>query len=287
MERFRFIRKLSRGVHGTVYLLETIDSGKEKMACKSILWKYKKYAEREVKILSLISHKRIVKLLDFFPRDSGIFIILEYVNCGSLHEMISHLVENNYRAPNCLVWSVLVQIADGLRYLHNKHIAHRDIKPSNILIERVFVQSGALIEFKLCDFAMAKELYEGNRTCEIAGTPSYMAPEVVSREYYNISIDIWSLGVSVYELLTLKKPFEGRSRDELFGMIKQARLPQVISPDIELERLIRRCLSKNDRISSGAIFNDKKAKAHLEVSEAELGGVRRFLKMKDRRNIDK
>lgn len=287
MERLKFIRKLSRGVHGTVYLLETIDSRKEKVACKSILWKYRKHAEREVKILSSISHKRIVKLLDFFPRDSGIFIILEYVNYGSLHEMISHLVKNNYRAPNCLVWSVLVQIANGLRYLHSRQIVHRDVKPSNILIERVFVQSGALIEFKLCDFSMAKKLCKGNRTCGIAGTPSYMAPEVISGEYYNVSVDIWSLGVSIYELLTLKKPFEGRNRNELFGMIKQARLPQVVCANIELERLIRGCMSKNDRISSRAICNDRKAKTRLKVSEAKLEGIRRFLKIRDRRNIDK
>ncbi|KAG5859058.1 protein kinase domain-containing protein [Encephalitozoon hellem] len=287
MKRFRFIRKLSRGAHGTVYLFETTDSRKERVACKSILWKYRKHAEREIRMLSSMSHKRIVRLLDFFPRDSGVFIILEYMSCGSLHEAISQLAENECKASGYLAWSVLAQIAEALCYLHSKQIVHRDVKPSNILMGRISSQNSGSVQFKLCDFSIAKRLHKESGTYGIAGTPAYMAPEVVSGEHYDFSADVWSLGVSIYELLTLKKPFEGRSKNELFEMIKQAKLPQVVCADIELERLIRRCLSRNNRITSGEIHDDKGVRARLQVPRARPRNAGRFSRARDHTNIDK
>ncbi|ADM12638.1 NimA-like Ser/Thr protein kinase [Encephalitozoon intestinalis ATCC 50506] len=259
MRRFRFIQKLSRGVHGTVYLLETTDSKREKVVCKSVLWRYRKHAENEARILSSISYKRIVKLIDFFPSDFGLFIVLEYMDCGSLDEMMIYFMESNFRATDRLAWSVLTQIAGGLRYLHSKKIIHRDLKPSNILANRARAEGGLMLEFKLCDFSVSKKLGKDGQISGIAGTPSYMAPEMVSGRHYTTSVDIWSLGVSIYELLALKKPFEGKNRNELFEMIKQAKLPQEMCKDMDLERLIRRCLSKKNRISARDICNYRKS----------------------------
>nr|AGE94927.1 nima-like ser/thr protein kinase [Encephalitozoon cuniculi] len=270
VERFRFIRRLSRGAHGTVYLLETEAPTREKVACKSMLKRYRRYAEKEAEMLSSISHRRVVRLLDFFPTNSGLSIILEYLNYGSLHEMIEYLMENGYRVAGDLVWSVLAQAADGLRYLHSKQIIHRDVKPSNILMNRTLVQKEELLEFKLCDFSLAKNLCGKESVCGIVGTPSYMAPEVVSGERYSTSVDIWSLGISIYELLTLRRPFEGRTRDELFRMIVQGGLPHSICANREMERLVRRCLSRTNRISARAITSDASVRVHLRMLEAKL-----------------
>ena len=106
---------------------------------------------------------------------------------------------------------ITLAISKGLNYLHENKIIHCDIKPSNILL------FGNKI-IKICDFGVSK-YFKTTKHKTLVGTPYYIAPEVVNDEGYNNSIDYWSLGVIIFELITFKKPFRGRHYYQLIIQI--------------------------------------------------------------------
>jgi serine/threonine protein kinase len=278
MEKYKFVEKIGTGSHGTVYLLEAMDPGKtRKVVCKSVLGKFKKQAEREVRLLSSLSHKRIIGIAEAVLDRASTFIILEYANYGNLESAIRYLAQNGRRATNYLIWSVLAQISDALLYLHNSRIIHRDIKPSNILINRFFVGSEEILEFKVCDFSLARRIGEREDKVmgHVVGTPFYMAPEMVSKREYNTSIDVWGLGVSLYELAVLKRPFAGESRKELYDAIRFDEIdPEAVCSDRALSELICRCMSRENRISIQSISRIDKIRLHLAFIELKLRELR-------------
>jgi serine/threonine protein kinase len=273
MEKYRFIEKIGRGTHGTVYLLETLDTGRAKVVCKSFLDKFRRQAEREVSLLSSLSHKRIIKVVEAVLDKTSAFIVLEYANHGSLESVIRHFTQNARKATNHLLWSVLAQVGDALLYLHNNRIIHRDIKPSNILVSQFFVGSEEVLEFKLCDFSLARRIgkSEDKVTGHVVGTPFYMAPEMVSGRGYDTSIDVWGLGVSLYELATLRRPFVGGSRKELYDSIRfDEVVPETVCSDRVLGELICRCMSRENRIGIQSINKIDRVRLHLAFAELRL-----------------
>lgn len=269
MNKYRFIERLGRGMHGTVYLLETDDG--TRVVCKSMLSRYRRHAEREARILSSLSHPRIIHAIEVLQTEAATLVVLEHANHGSLCDAVAFFIQNSLRAPNSLAWAVLAQIADALRYLHANRVVHRDIKPSNILVNRL--DGDGFLEFKLCDFSLATQLPEDQDSIEssILGTPSYMAPEIVSQMPYNASVDVWGLGVSLYELIVLNKPFCGGCREELYASIRDTEPPSsAICTDRDLEMLVRRCLEKRNRVSARMLCRHAKTRLHLAAADARI-----------------
>jgi calcium-dependent protein kinase len=110
---------------------------------------------------------------------------------------------------------ILHQILLGLNYMHKKNIIHRDIKPENILLESKDVSK---VVVKITDFGFAKcyDPYTFEGFDDVLGSPLYMAPEIVKKMKYDSKVDIWSLGVMAYIILSGKPPFSGKTRDEIF-----------------------------------------------------------------------
>lgn len=243
MDNYKIVEKIGKGTHGTVYLLKSTD---RLFVCKIVPVKYKNHAVREISILSKVSHRRVVSFVENFQIKDNFHIILEYVNYGSVESMILFFKESRSQPSLQLCWSLLSQMADVLYYLHCKRIIHRDVKPSNILISRFYSRGRECLEFKLCDFSLSTIFSDRNNNTvndmindrsiinninnntvndvvndgNIVGTPFYMAPEIVNRENYDNTIDIWGLGCCVFELMFLKKAFTGKDRKELFYSIK-------------------------------------------------------------------
>lgn len=263
MEKYKFIEKLGRGTHGTVYLLESPDN--KQLVCKSVVEKHLKHAKREVSILSTLSHKRIIKLVEFVQSKGSSFIILEYANRGTLETVISFFIQKNRKATNFLLWSVFSQVAEGLEYLHSKSIIHRDIKPSNILINSVDFNREEILNFKICDFSLSYQLCDEFTESSIVGTPFYMAPEIVNKIKYNTGVDIWGLGVILYELGCLTKPFKGENRTELYKQIKKQAIKIDFIKDKDLVDLLLKCLSRTNRITAQEILNNSNVKLHLTI----------------------
>lgn len=157
---------------------------------------------REAKMYAQLKHDNIVNVIDLGKQNGSYYIAMEYIDGWSLDEFI----KTHASLPLDIAIFIITKVLVGLQYAHDSGIIHRDIKPSNILI-------GKKGDIKITDFGLARPLNlsaiteQGN----ILGTPSYLAPELAKSEPANISSDIFSLGVTFYELLTGENIFEGES----------------------------------------------------------------------------
>jgi serine/threonine protein kinase len=155
---------------------------------------------REVDLVKSLSHPSIVKYEGMSRDDSSLSIVLEFAENGSLGQTLKAFGKLNER----LVASYVVKILDGLHYLHQCHVVHCDLKAANILTTKTG-------NVKLSDFGVSLNLrnlraMEKERK-DVAGTPNWMAPEVIELKGVSYASDIWSLACTVIELLTGRPPY--------------------------------------------------------------------------------
>jgi len=196
-ERYLISDLIGTGAFGSVYSAFDSLTGKTvAMKCLISQEGIEDFQE-ELDLLKRLSHEAIVPYLDSYLDDKGsLFIVMEYAEGGSLLDIVKTYgtLSESIAAVFCL------QILKGLEYLHNQGIIHRDIKAANVLI-----QGGVA---KLADFGLAFDLVKYGKTLrEIAGSPYWMAPEVINGDPVNCKCDIWSVGATIIELLTGKAPF--------------------------------------------------------------------------------
>ncbi|KAH7928923.1 kinase-like protein [Leucogyrophana mollusca] len=156
---------------------------------------------REISILEKLNHPNICQLKEVFFEDANINLVLEFVDGGDLLDFI--LKTNGLEEP--MARHITSQIADALSYIHGKGIAHRDLKPENVLLT---TDNPPIV--KVADFGLAKVVDSLTFLKTMCGTPSYLAPEVVTQqnqEGYDHLVDSWSVGVIVFSMLTSSSPF--------------------------------------------------------------------------------
>ncbi|XP_051858692.1 putative mitogen-activated protein kinase kinase kinase 7-like [Drosophila albomicans] len=190
---------LGWGSYGDVY--EAIWKSKDGPQ-KIVIKKFRPFIEdsaieKEFGLLSLTNHDNIVKLLGIAKDgDSRTVMVMEYAECGSLHKVL-------YQYEVCYMRRIrwMLQCAKGIEYLHefSPQILHRDLKPQNLLI---FNDYSTL---KICDFGSAKEL--DTKMSNGVGTARYMAPEVSIQNSYTEKCDVYSFGITFWEVMSKKKPF--------------------------------------------------------------------------------
>ncbi|KAI5170431.1 hypothetical protein PAEPH01_1421 [Pancytospora epiphaga] len=270
MENYRFIEKIGRGTHGTAYLLRSEEDSRY-VVCKSVIDKYLSHAHKEISILGQLNHKRVIRKIDNIQMNGSIFIILEYANYGTLERMIQYFSRGKTGPGACLGWSVLSQISDALYYIHSKKIIHRDIKPANILVNKFWVRDGEYLEFKLCDFSLATTLNcHGEKITDGAtiGTPFYMAPEMIKKLPYGATVDVWGMGVVLYEMLRQTKPFKGDNRATLYREILEKEIElDGLCTDRQLSEIIGRCLLKEGRVTAREIAKNERIRLNLTMLE--------------------
>ena len=152
------------------------------------------------------------RLMYAFQSSEELYMITEYYEGGDLR---SHLEENRFSEEE--VQYIVGVLSVTLEYLHNHHIVYRDMKPENVMMDG----RGGL---HVIDFGLCKEIEMKESGWSIGGTPSYMAPEVIEGKGYSYSVDWWSLGIMMWELLTGKPPFESTNPRELYKEILVGRL---------------------------------------------------------------
>ena len=217
-----------------------------------------KEAKNESLILSKLSYKYVVKYYDSFIEDDCINIIMEFCEEGDFGTFIINLIQKNNYLSEQQIWHFFIQISLGLAYIHSKNILHRDLKPMNI-----FLKKNNLI--KIGDLGVAKMLQTNTKAITYIGTPYYLSPEVCEGKPYNSKSDVWALGCILYELCTLKKPFNAFNQAALCMKIIEGKftpLSKVQSApkySKNLEKLINSMLKRDymERPLMKEIINNK------------------------------
>lgn len=209
--------ELGRGRFGTVFRCVEQSSGR-KLAAKFVHMRRKEDredVEREVKIMSLLQHKRLLQLYDALDDGkSEMCLITELVEGGELFERI---VNDDFELTEKKAAIFMRQICEGVDYMHSQHIVHLDMKPENILCVS---RTGNKI--KLIDFGLARQLDENEPLRVMFGTPDFAAPEVLSYDIVSLSTDMWSVGVICYVLLSGLSPFMGDNDMETMANVTRA-----------------------------------------------------------------
>ncbi|OMJ92304.1 hypothetical protein SteCoe_4966 [Stentor coeruleus] len=209
-----------------------------------------KSVQNEIKILSKIEHANIVRLYQSVDMPKYLYIVLEFVSGCSLSTMMKRKI--NRRMEEFEANKLFRELLLALDYLHNKSVTHRDVKLENTLVD----QSGVV---KLIDFGFATCFPNDKKAKIFCGTPSYMAPEIVSKkEYYGPPVDIWAAGVLLYALITGNFPFRANSDKDLYKQISRGHyvVPEYVS--IAAKHFIAKmlCVDPNKRPRAGELLKD-------------------------------
>lgn len=175
-------------------------------------WKAREAALAEASILKRLLHPNIVTCYDMCwdAERAIVWLALEYMDGGDIQAVLSNRrASGSQPFEASFVRQVLAAIGSALRFVHRENILHRDVKPGNMLLSHRWSESGpGGTEIKLADFGIAKLIEATGSARTVIGTPLYLAPEMVSGRTYGPATDAWALGVCLYELATLQRPFE-------------------------------------------------------------------------------
>ncbi|NWT19083.1 NEK3 kinase, partial [Vireo altiloquus] len=206
MEGYNVLKVLGEGSFGRALLVRHRISD-QKYAMKEIRLPMSssgvENSRKEAVLLAKMKHPNIVAFKESFEADGHLYIVMEYCDNGDLMQRIKHQGGNLFPEDTILHW--FVQMCLAVKHIHDKRVLHRDIKSKNVFL----TQSGKV---KLGDFGSARLLaHPMSYACTYVGTPYYVPPEIWESLPYNNKSDIWSLGCVLYELCTLKHPFQANS----------------------------------------------------------------------------
>jgi serine/threonine protein kinase len=234
MENYKLGKIIGLGGNSKIY--KACNDKGEKYAIKIMKkCKNKKY-QKEISFHSKLKNENIIKFFDFFEDEIKIYIVLEL--CGD--NLYNYKKDKKLEEKEII--SIFSQVVNAIDYLHKNNIVHRDIKPENILENIPLGNSlGNIKIWKLSDFGFVDKEGEFN---ESLGTPDYLAPEIVSYQKYEGSpVDIWTLGILLYELIYDNPPFYKQTYNKTYIAILSE------EPKFEnktsLESLIKKMLIKN------------------------------------------
>ena len=233
--KYKTLNFIGKGGSGRVYKAINTQTG-QIVAIKQIKIskQNQKLLSSEIKFFQSIKHENILEYIEHFQENNYINIILNYIEGGSLADIIKKIK----KIPENLLKKIIHKILKALSYLHSQKIIHRDIKGANILIEKSGIP-------KLSDFGVTK--IEDNKFKSFVGTPYWMAPEMINpKTPGTTSIDIWSIGCTIIEGLTGKPPYSYLDHYPAFFRIVQDKhppLPEGVSEDCR--DLLLKCFLKD------------------------------------------
>ena len=254
VDRYKIGKPLGKGSFGKVYEFESENDGviyAGKIIDKNIfkekndkrdefirIQKNKQNIQAETKIQKELKSPRILKVKTFFEDDDNVYIVLE--KCSkSLQQLLDDLSKKGEHLTEIEIQYFMFQLIEGLKYLHDKNIIHRDLKPLNLFLNDKY-------ELKIADFGLVVKLNNNDeKVTDFYGTKKYMAPEFFEEPIkgYSFGVDIWAIGIIMYQLFTAKQPFYTSNE------IKKADVtfPSDIKMSKAAKDLIKQILTKNQK----------------------------------------
>ena len=196
---------------------------------------------REIQILSECQHRHVLGYYVSFVHEQELWLVMPYIEGGSLRNAINLSFPKGIK-DEVLLASILKQLVSGIQYFHKMGFVHRDLKGDNVLVHR----DGRVL---LSDFGVSTAVKTGSKEKEFAGSPCWMAPEVMAQKTgYDASADIWSLGITIIEFAEGKAPFEQYSGLKVLQSVLSSPAPEISRYETqwspELRAFAKDCLQK-------------------------------------------
>lgn len=236
---------------------ESKDDDQERYAIKTV-WKSSvpdnDYLRKEIEILLSMDHKNIIKCYEVYEDVTSVHFVFELIRGGELFDFIINSALG--RLDEKMALSVFMQMVDAVHIMHSEGFMHRDIKPENFL---VYTENGRPC-IKLIDFGFASDFRPGDKFSDKVGSINYIAPEMISLEgTYDYKVDIWALGICLYNMLSCKQPFADDEIEELARKIREEDISfehsAFTTVNHKIKKLIEHLLNKDPekRLSAGEI----------------------------------
>lgn len=215
---FEIIEKIGDGAYSQVYKVRRLEDKHEyamkKVKLDHLSEKERENAINEVRILASIRHPNVIQYKEAFVDDKSkmLCIVMELADNGDVFQKICNHKKIKTYIKERQVWQILIQIMRGLCAMHKIKIMHRDLKSANIFL---YNDNTA----KLGDMNVSKVTNSKGLNYTQTGTPYYASPEVWKDEPYDVKSDVWSLGCVIYEMVTLKPPFQAEDMQGLYQKI--------------------------------------------------------------------
>uniref|UniRef100_A0A8C1Q582 Myosin light chain kinase, smooth muscle n=1 Tax=Cyprinus carpio TaxID=7962 RepID=A0A8C1Q582_CYPCA len=208
--------RLGSGKFGTVFKL--IEKSTKKVWAGKFIKAYsakeKENVRQEIAVMNDLHHPKLVQCVDAFEGKTDIVMVLDMISGGELFERI---IDEDFELTEREVIKYMLQIVDGVNFIHKKGIVHLDLKPENIMCVN---KTGSKI--KLIDFGLARRLENAGSLKVLFGTPEFVAPEVINYEAISYATDMWSIGVICYILVSGLSPFMGDNDNETLSNVTSA-----------------------------------------------------------------
>ncbi|XP_063692253.1 MAP/microtubule affinity-regulating kinase 3-like isoform X36 [Bolinopsis microptera] len=261
--KYKLLKTIGKGNFAKVKLARHLPTGREvavKVIDKTQMNQTSiQKLNREMKIMKRLNHPNIVRLYEVIETEKTLYLVMEYASGG---EVFDYLVAHG-RMKEKEARQKFRQIVSAVQYCHQKGIIHRDLKAENLLLD-------AEMNMKLADFGFSNEFTAGTKLDTFCGSPPYAAPELFQgKKYDGPEVDVWSLGVILYTLVSGSLPFDGQNLKELRERVLRGkyRIPFYMSTDCE--NLLKKFLILNPvkRHSLEAIMNDRWMNTGYEDNE--------------------
>lgn len=230
---------LGKGAYGEVKLVR--DKNRKDLYAMKIVNKgvilqknTAEYVKREIRIQKRLKHPHIIQLFTYFEDKENVYIVLEYASKGHLFNYLT----KKKRLSEGEAFIFFFQTCLGIDYLHKHGITHRDLKPENLLID-------AKGNIKITDFGWSAMVDHNNFRSTYCGTPDYMAPEMVKNQPHNEKVDLWSLGILLYEMIHGSPPFQGKNMMEKSANIEKGIVTFDPMISVACRNLIERLIQVN------------------------------------------
>jgi len=261
---FEFLKVIGRGAFGKVMQVKKKDTGEiyaMKILKKKVLIAkgQVEHTNAERKILQQMDHPFLMHLRYAFQTEAKLYFVLDYYRGGELFFHLKKVRRFSEDAGRIIV----AEVALALGHLHSMNVIYRDLKPENILLD----QTGHVC---LTDFGLSKEVQEDETAQTFAGTPEYLAPEIVTNAGHTKEVDWWSLGILCYELTVGIPPFYSQNVNQMYEKIKNGKL--LFPPNLsdECKDLITKLLVRDPKRRLGFENDVEDVTRHPFFSKLDL-----------------